>query len=99
MDPQEHPILSRRRAPAFRPSFTLAVLYLGGFFLVFAFLMILPELLSVLRDVPPGPAQERIAREVAQRAAGPRLLWAVGMALAALGLGAYLQVLPGLKRP
>ena len=99
MDPQEHPILSRRRAPVFRPSFTLAVLYLGGFFLVFAFLMILPELLSVLRDVPPGPAQEQIAREVAQRVAGPRLLWAVGLALAALGLGAYLQVLPGLKRP
>ncbi len=99
MDPQEHPILSRRRAPAFRPSFTLAVLYIGGFFVVFAFLLILPELLAVLRDVPPGPEQERIAREVAQRAAGPRLLWALGLALAALGLGSYLQVLPGLKRP
>ena len=67
--------------------------------MVFAFLLILPELLSVLRDVPPGPEQERIAREIAQRAAAPRLLWAVGLALAAVGLGAYLQVLPGLKRP
>ena len=77
----------------------MAVLYVGGFFVVFAFLLILPELLAVLRDVPPGPEQERIAHEVAQRAAGPRLLWALGLALAALGLGSYLQVLPGLKRP
>ena len=99
MDSQDHPVLSRRSAPAFRPSFTLAVLYLGGFFLLFAFLLILPELLSVLRDVPSGPEQERIARELAQRAAALRLLWAVGLALAAVGLGAYLQVLPGLKRP
>ncbi len=76
----------------------MAVLYVGGFFVVFAFLLILPELLAVLRDVSPGPEQERIAREVAQRAAGPRLLWALGLALAALGLGSYLQVLPGLKR-
>ena len=72
---------------------------MGGFFLLFAFLLILPELLSVLRDVPSGPEQERIARELAQRAAALRLLWAVGLALAAVGLGAYLQVLPGLKRP
>ena len=99
MDPQPHPILSRRSAPAFRPSFTLAVLYLSGFFLLFALVLILPELLSVLRDVPPGPEQEQISREVARRAAAPRLLWAAGLALAAVGLGSYLQVLPGLKRP
>ncbi len=77
----------------------MALLYVGGFFLVFAFLLILPELLAVLRDVPPGPEQERIAREVAQQAAAPRLPWAVGLAVAAVGLGSYLQVLPGLKRP
>ena len=99
MDPEQHPLLSRRRAPAFRPSFTLALLYLGAFFVLFAFLLILPDLLAVLRDIPPGPEQEQMAREVARQAAKPRLLWAVGLALGAVGLGAYLQVLPGLKRP
>lgn len=97
MDPKDHPILSRRRAPAFRPSFTLALVYLVGFFLVFAFLLILPELLAVLRDVAPGPEQQRIAADVAQRAAAPRLIWALGFALASVALGSYLQVLPGLK--
>ncbi len=74
------------------------MLYVAGFFFVYALLLILPELLRVLAEVPPGPEQERIASEVAQRAAAPRLLWAVGLALAAVGLGSYLQVLPGLKR-
>ena len=99
MDPEQHPLLSRRSAPAFRPSFTLALLYLGAFFVLFAFLLILPDLLAVLRDIPPGPEQEQMAREVARQAAKPRLLWAVGLALGAVGLGAYLEVLPGLKRP
>ena len=53
---------------------------------------------TALRDIPPGPEQEQMAREVARQAAKPRLLWAVGLALGAVGLGAYLQVLPGLKR-
>ena len=98
-EPNEHPILSRRRAPAFRPSFTLALVYLVGFFFAFAFLLILPELLTVLRDVPAGPEQQAMAEQVAQQALAPRLSWAVLLALAAVGLGAYLQVLPGLKRP
>ena len=67
--------------------------------MLFAFLLILPDLLAVLRDIPPGPEQEQMAREVARQAAKPRLLWAVGLALGAVGLGAYLEVLPGLKRP
>ena len=99
MDPKQHPVLSRRRAPAFRPSFTLALVYLAAFFVLFAFLLILPELLTVLGEVPPGPEQEQVAREVAERAAKPRILWALGLALGAVGLGAYLEVLPGLKRP
>lgn len=72
---------------------------MAAFFLLFAFLLILPELLTVLRDVPTGPEQEQMAQEVAQQAAGPRLLWAIGLALGAVGLGAYLEILPGLKRP
>lgn len=96
-EPGEHPILDRRRPPAFRPSFTLALLYLAGFFVAFAFLLIMPELVAVLRDVPPGPEQEAIAREVAQRVAQPRLVPALLLALGAVGLGSWLQILPGLK--
>lgn len=87
----------RRRAPAFRPSFTLAALYVVGFFALFAMLFILPELLRVLAEVPPGPEQQRIAQEVARKAAAPRLPYAVAAALLTVGLGTYLEILPGLK--
>ncbi len=94
-----HPHLPpRRRPPVFRPSFTLSLLYLVVFFFAFALLLILPELTKVLAEVPPGPEQEQIAREVAREAARPRLLYAVGLALGCLGLGVYLDILPGLKR-
>lgn len=97
--PPEHPLAGRRRAPAFRPSFTLAILYLLAFFAVYAVLLVLPALLAVLRDVPAGPEQQQIAREAARAAFRPNALWALLLALATLGLGAWLQVLPGLRRP
>ncbi len=96
--PPDHPLPARRQPPAFRPSFTLALVYLVAFFVVFAFLLIMPELLAVLRDVPPGPEQERIAQQVAQKAFAPRAIYALALALAAVGLGSYLKLLPGLKR-
>ena len=97
--PPDHPLHGRRRAPTFRPSFTLALVYLLAFTLLYAFLLIMPELLGVLRDVPPGPEQEEIAREVAQRAFAPRAAYALLLALASVGLGAWLQLLPGMKTP
>jgi hypothetical protein len=96
--PPEHPLSGRRRAPAIRPSFTLALVYLLAFFVVFSLLLIMPELMGVLRDVAPGPEQERVAQEVARKAFGPRAIYALGLALAAVGLGSYLRVLPGLRR-
>ena len=97
--PPEHPLASRRRPPAFRPSFTLALLYLVGFFFLFAFLLILPELLAVLRDSPPGPDQQRIAEQVAREAFAPRALYAVVLSVTCVGLGSYLRILPGVRRP
>lgn len=87
----------RRRPPAFRPSFTLSALYMAGFFFLFAMLFVMPELLRVLREVPPGPEQQAIAQEAAAAAARPRLIYAVLAALATVGLGAWLQILPGLR--
>lgn len=97
--PDNHPILSKRRAPAFRPSFTLGLVYLVGFFFLFALLFIMPELLTVLRDVPAGPEQEAVAQQVAREAAGPRLVWALLAAVSSVALGSYLEVLPGMRRP
>ena len=90
--------LPRRKPPVLRPSFTLALLYLAGFFLLFSLLLILPELLPVLNRVPPGPEQQRLAEEVAREAVRPRLLPALLLALCAVGLGSYLRLLPGLRR-
>jgi hypothetical protein len=98
-EPNQHPILSRRRPSPFRPSFTLALFYLAGFFFLFSFLLVLPELLVVLRDVAPGPEQEARARDVARAALQPRLSWALGLAIGSVGLGSYLRILPGLRRP
>jgi len=92
------PLPPRRRPPPFRPSFTLALVYVAGFFVLYAVLLILPELLRVLADVPPGPEQQKIAEEVAREAARPRLAWAVAAALVSVGLGSYLRILPGLKQ-
>jgi hypothetical protein len=89
--------LPRRRPPVLRPSFTLALLYMAGFFVLFSLLLILPELRSVLTRVPPGPEQQRIAEEVAREAVQPRLLPALLLALGAVGLGSYLRLLPGLR--
>ena len=73
-------------------------MYLAGLFLVYAFLLIMPELVAVLRDVEPGPEQQEIAQRAARDAFRPKAPWALGLALATLGLGAWLQVLPGLSR-
>jgi hypothetical protein len=96
--PHKPPPPLRRRAPVFKPSFTLALLYLAGFFTLYALLLILPELLNVLADVPPGPEQQKIAEQVARDAARPRLAYAMALAVGSVGLGAYLKILPGLKQ-
>jgi hypothetical protein len=89
------------RDSGFRPEFTLLTLYFFGFFLLFALLLVLPELLHALRTLPPGatPEEDRaIAREVARRAATGRLPWALGATIIACALGAYTRALPGLRR-
>ena len=96
--PPDHPLHGRRRAPEFRPSFTLALLYGVAFFFLYAFLLVMPELLSILQQVEPGPDQQEAATRAVQEAFRPRFPWAVGLALATLALGARLEVLPGLTR-
>jgi hypothetical protein len=89
--------------PVFRPRFTLTLLYLAFFFLLFGMLFALPDLLEGARNLEPGPEEltpEDLARarDTAREAlAGGRLLVALALATIATGLGGYARVLPGLR--
>jgi len=90
----------RRPPPGFQPRFTLSILYLAGFFFLYALLIVLPEMLGVLESTPPGPEQQELAEAAAREALdGADLLLAFLAAAATVGVGAYYQVLPGLRVP
>jgi len=91
------PPARRRRPVPFRPRGTLALLWLAGLFMVYALAFVSPALYEVWRDMPPGVDQQARAEEVAREAAGPRLYWAFGAALATVALGAWRKALPGLR--
>ena len=82
----------RRPHPKFRPRFSIGIIYLIGFFFLFAFLQILPDLVGLL-DLPPGPEQERAARELARERSDP--LISLLLSVLATSVGGYYQVLPG----
>ena len=82
---------------SFRPHFTLFLFYFAAFFVGYALLLILPEMLDALETLPPEADPEQEGAALAQRIAGPRLLGAFALAAATLGLGAWYEVLPGLR--
>jgi hypothetical protein len=86
-----------RGGAAFRPRFTLTILYFFALLLLFCAAVATPALLEVLRSTPPGPEQEAIAREAARRAVGPKLPIAALAALVATAIGARARILPGLR--
>ncbi len=94
--PAPRPLPPRRTT--FQPRFTLGLLYVVVFFLVYAMLLVAPELIEVWREVPPGPEQEEVAKEVARQAARPRLPIALAAAVVTTALGTYARILPGLRR-
>ena len=93
----------RSNRPVFRPRFTLSLLYLAFFFLLFGMLFALPDLLEGARALGPGPEEltpEELeqARDTAREALrGGRLMVALGLAVIVTGLGSYARVLPGLR--
>jgi len=93
----------RSRQPVFRPRFTLTLLYLAFFFLLFGMVFALPDLLEGARNLGPGPEElspEELARarDTAREALrGGRLLVALALAVIATGLGSYARILPGLR--
>jgi hypothetical protein len=87
----------------FRPSFTLLLLYVAGFFLFYAMLFALPGLISELRQLPPStapftPEELERAKQVSQQAlSGGKVLLSLLAALATAGLGVWRKVLPGVR--
>ena len=89
----------RSRPPTFQPRFTLSLLYLFGFFLLYGLLFVAPELYEVLQNVPTGPEQEQAAQEVTRRVVRPRLPWALAASLVTTVAAARAGWLPGMRPP
>jgi len=89
------------RPAAFQPRFTLSLLYLFGFFLLYSLLLIAPELSEIA--APASPEQEeavkQAASEIARNAARPRLPWAFGASVLTVLAGSHYGFLPGLRPP
>lgn len=66
-----------------------------GFFILFSFLQVLPDLIAILSEMQPGPAQQREAERVAREGSSP--IVSLALSLAATSLGSYLKVLPGMR--
>ena len=91
------------RAPPFRPRFTLVLFYVAAFFLLYAMLFALPDLVAGARALGPGPEEltpDELARarEIARQAmGGGKVLIALVAALATVGFGIWRNVLPGVR--
>jgi hypothetical protein len=82
---------------AFRLRYTLTVLYLFAFVLLYCLAIAVPAMLEVLRELPPGPDQQAASREAVRAVVGPRLLLALGAAVLTTVFGARARLLPGLR--
>jgi hypothetical protein len=91
------------RAPVFRPRFTLLLLYVAVFFLLYEMLFALPDLLAGARALGPGPDEltpEEMARaqEIARQSlSGGKVLLGLVASLATVGLGIWRRALPGMR--
>ena len=98
------PLRPRRPPVAFRPRFTLLVLYFAAFFVFFCFLLALPDLLAAARALPAGEgpltdAEREAGARVAAEALRGKLPLALLATATALGLGVWSRALPGVRRP
>jgi TctA family transporter len=89
------PYPSRPPRTTFQPRFTLGLLYLIAFFLLYCLLLAAPALIEIANSVPPGPEQQEAAARAAKEAVQSRL-WMAGLAaLVTTAIGIRAGVLPG----
>ena len=88
------------RGPTFQPRFTLMLLYLVIFFLLYGLLFAAPDLAPLLgeegRALSPDALQQR-AREVTQQTMRGKVPLAFAAALVTVGVAAWRRALPGLR--
>ena len=95
--PKNDPPYYRRPRSTFQPRFTLSILYLFGFFFLYCLLLVSPSLIDVIQNVPTGPEQQEIAKEIVRESVRPRLWIAMLLSAVTTTLGAHYRVLPGLR--
>jgi len=77
------------------------LVYFFVFFLFFALLLAMPDLLAGMRALPPATtieAERAAGAEIARHAVKGKLFLAFLATVVALGLGAYTRVLPGIRK-
>ena len=85
------------RKPAFRPRFSLGLVYFFAFFFLYCFVFALPALIEVATSVPPGPEQEEMAKQAAYEATRQRLPFALIAAVITVAVANYTRALPGMR--
>ncbi|MEN8162140.1 MAG: hypothetical protein ABFS41_18870 [Myxococcota bacterium] len=90
------------RGAPFRPRFTLTIVYLIAFFLLYALAFALPDLIAGAGELGPGPAEltpeeQARATEIARNAlGGGRILIAVVASVLTVGFALWRRLRPGL---
>jgi len=88
------------RPLTFRPRFTLMLVYVAGFFLLYALLFVASDLAPLLgsaaRELPPDELQQR-AHDAAREAMRGKAVLALLASLATVGLGTWRNFLPGVR--
>ena len=98
---------TRRRPVAFRPRFTLMIVYFAVCFVAISLLMVLPDLVGVLREPeaagtggqPSPEAMRAQASEVARRAMQGKVLPAFVLSVLVTGVLTWYGRLPGMRAP
>jgi hypothetical protein len=80
-----------------RPFFTLAIVYVFGFWFLYLFAFAAPTLWEIQNAMPDGPEKQRAAEEATRAVLEGRVLPALLLSLATVVLAAWAKKLPGFR--